>query len=447
MIGEPIDMANQSDRAVKPDYLHGFGNEHESEALPGALPIGRRSPQRPAYGLYAEQLSGTAFTAPRASNLRTWFYRIRPSARRSGLEPVSHASWQTAPLAEIATPPVQLRWSPFPIPEGDADFIDGLTTLAANGNADLQVGIGIHVYRCNRSMGRRYVLNADADMLIVPQQGALRVHTECGVLEGNPGEMVLVPRGIVFRIDLLDEAGRGYVCENYGAAFRLPERGPVGSDGFANQRDFMVPTAAYEDDENDCRLTVKFGGRFSEAEIGYSPLDVVAWWGNYTPYKYDLARFNTIGTISYDHPDPSIYTVLSAPSDTPGVANCDFVIFPPRWLVAEDTFRPPPFHRNVMSEFMGLITGVYDGKPGPGGFEPGGASLHNSMIPHGPDSEAHARATAAELAPRHLDDTLAFMFESRYVIHPTRWALESPQLQGNYQECWSGLEKKFTGEP
>jgi homogentisate 1,2-dioxygenase len=426
-------------------YQTGFGNEHESEALPGALPRGRRSPQRPAYGLYAEQLSGTAFTAPRDANRRSWFYRIRPSATRGDFTPLAHELLISEPAADAPPPAARLRWDPFAIPDAPRDFVDGLVTLGVNGDFRLQLGIGIHLYLANRSMQGRYFFDADGELLIVPQQGRLDVATECGRLSVAPGQVLLVPRGMVFRVDLPDGPSRGYVCENFGHAFRLPERGPVGSDGFANERDFEAPVAAYEDLDGDFELVTKFGGRLHRAAIAHSPLDVVAWWGNHVPYRYDLARYNTMGTLSYDHPDPSIYTVLTAPSDTPGVANADFVIFPPRWLVAEDTFRPPPFHRNVMSEFMGLVRGVYDAKPE--GFLPGGASLHNCMLPHGPAADAHTAASAATLAPQFLGDTLAFMFESRYVIEPTRWALASPMLQTDYADCWRGLDKHFTGEP
>jgi len=423
------------------DYLAGFGNEHQSEALPGALPRGHRSPQRPAYGLYAEQMSGTAFTAPRAANLRSWFYRIRPSVKHGQYKLVPNKLLRSGPVNEVQTPAAQLRWDPFPIPAHAGDFVDGLTTLAANGDLRLAAGIGIHMYLAAQSMTDRFFYDADGDLLIVPQQGRLRVHTECGVLDAAPGEIALIPRGIVFRVVLLDGPSRGYVCENYGQAFRLPERGPVGSDGFANQRDFQAPVAAYEDREGSFELTSKFCGQLFSCRIDHSPLDVVAWWGNYVPYRYDLARFNVIGTISFDHPDPSIYTVLSSPSDTAGVANADFVIFPPRWAVAEDTFRPPPYHRNVMSEFMGLIHGVYESRPE--GFLPGGASLHNCMLPHGPAADVHMQASSAELEPTYLTDTLAFMFESRYVIAPTRFAIEAAELQHDYADCWQDLGKHF----
>ena len=189
-------------------------------------------------------------------------------------------------------------------------------------------------------------------------------------------------------------------------------------------------------------LVAKFSGRLWATRLDHSPLDVVAWHGNYAPYKYDLARFNSINTVSFDHPDPSIFTVLTSASDTPGMANIDVVIFPPRWLVAEHTFRPPYFHRNLMSEFMGLIHGAYDAKAE--GFLPGGASLHNSMSPHGPDAETFGKATSAELAPQRLGDTLAFMFESRYVYQPTPAALDADFRQRDYVDVWAGLRSHFT---
>jgi homogentisate 1,2-dioxygenase len=426
-------------------YQHGFGNEHESEALPGAMPVGQRSPQRPPYGLYAEQLSGTSFTAPRAANQRSWLYRIRPSVRHGAFRLIDDGLIRSGPLDEVATPAAQLRWDPFPIPEDAGDFVDGLVTLAANGNVRMQAGAGIHMYFAKRSMTERFFYDADGELLIVPQLGRLRLHTECGVLDAAPGEIALVPRGMVFRVVLLDGPSRGYVCENYGRTLHLPERGPVGSDGFATERDFMAPVAAFEDREGDFELTTKYCGRLYSATIDHSPLDVVAWWGNYAPYRYDLARFNVMGTVSFDHADPSILTVLTSPSDLPGTANVDFVIFPPRWQVATHTFRPPPYHRNVMSEFMGLIHGVYEAKPD--GFMPGGASLHNCMLPHGPAADVFAAASHAPLAPKFVDNTLAFMFESRYVIQPTRFALEAPQLQKDYADCWRDLSKHFTGKP
>ncbi|HET6907556.1 MAG TPA: homogentisate 1,2-dioxygenase [Rhodanobacteraceae bacterium] len=427
--------------AQRERYLSGFGNEHATEALPGALPVAQNSPQRVAYGLYAEQLSGTAFTAPRHANRRSWLYRIRPAAMHAPFEAFPHPHFHNR-FDEVPTSPNQLRWSPFPLPQRPTDFVDGLYTIAGNGSAATQSGCGLHLYACNRSMQGRFFCDADGELVIVPQQGRLRIASELGVLEIEPQQIALIPRGVRFRVELLDDAARGYVGENFGAPLRLPELGPIGSNCLANARDFEAPVAAYEDVEGEFELIAKFQGHLWRAALDHSPLDVVAWHGNNTPYRYDLRRFNTIGSISYDHPDPSIFTVLTSPSDTPGTANMDFVIFPPRWLVAEHTFRPPWFHRNVMSEFMGLIHGEYDAKAE--GFAPGGASLHNCMSGHGPDAETFAKASASDTSkPQHIVDTMAFMFETRHVIHPTRQALESPQRQRDYQDCWAGLRKHF----
>ncbi len=430
-----------SARLAPAGYQSGFGNEFATEALPGVLPVGRNSPQKVAYGLYAEQLSGTAFTAPRHVNQRSWLYRIRPAAMHQPFKPFEQPRFHNR-FDEVATPPNQLRWSPIPIPETPTDWLAGLVTIAGNGSGAAQIGCALHVYAANRSMDGRFLYDADAELVIVPQQGRLVVATELGVLEVEPQQIAVVPRGIRFRVELPDGAARGYVAENFGAPLRLPELGPLGSNGLANARDFEAPNAAYEDRDDEFELIAKFQGALWIAAIDHSPLDVVGWHGNYAPYRYDLRRFNTIGTISYDHPDPSIFTVLTSPSDTPGTANVDFVIFPPRWLVGEDTFRPPWFHRNIASEFMGLVHGEYDAKAE--GFAPGGASLHNAMCGHGPDAATFEKACASDTSkPQKVGDTMAFMFETRAVIRPTRQALESPQLQRDYQACWQGLKKHF----
>ncbi|MBY6264035.1 homogentisate 1,2-dioxygenase [Azospirillum sp. 412522] len=422
-------------------YRSGFGNEFATEALPGALPVGRNSPQRPPYGLYAEQISGTAFTAPRAHNRRSWLYRIRPAVVHEPFRPLEPGRL-TSRFDEVPAPPTQLRWNPPPMPDAPTDFVAGLVTMGGNGGPQAQTGCGIHLYATNRSMADRFFYDADGELLIVPQQGRLRLFTELGVLEVEPQEIALIPRGIRFRVELPDGAARGYVCENFGAPFRLPDLGPIGSNGLANPRDFLTPDAWYEDVDGDFELVAKFDGALWSARIDHSPLDVVAWHGNHAPCKYDLRRFNTIGSIGFDHPDPSIFLVLQSPSDTPGIDSIDFVIFPPRWLVQEDTFRPPWFHRNVASEFMGLIHGVYDAKQE--GFLPGGASLHNCMSGHGPDAETFAKATAADTTrPQRIADTMAFMFETRAVIRPTRHALETAELQHDYYRCWQGLAKRF----
>jgi homogentisate 1,2-dioxygenase len=425
-------------------YLSGFGNEFATEALPGALPQHRNSPQQVAYGLYAEQLSGTAFTAPRSHNRRSWLYRIRPAAVHGSFMPLDAP--RLVSRFDNAAPPNQLRWSPLPMPTSPTDFIDGWVTMAGNGSAEAMTGCAVHLYAANQSMAGRYFYNADAELLIVPQLGRLRIATELGVLDVEPQEIAVIPRGVRFQVTLPDGEARGYLCENFGALLQLPDMGPIGSNGLANPRDFLTPTAQYEDVEGDFELVTKFGGRLWRAPIGHSPLDVVAWHGNYAPYKYDLRHFNAIGSISYDHPDPSIFLVLQAPSDTPGVDTLDFVIFPPRWLVAEDTFRPPWFHRNVASEFMGLIHGAYDAKAD--GFVPGGSSVHNCMSGHGPDAATFDKASSADTRqPHKVGDTMAFMFETRNVLVPTEQALASPQLQGDYQACWAGITKRFRTTP
>ncbi len=422
-------------------YMSGFANEFATEALPGALPVGRNSPQRAPYGLYAEQISGTAFTAPRAHNRRAWLYRIRPAAMHKPFARMDSPRWLSH-FDEVPPSPNQMRWSPPPMPSVPTDFIDGIVTMAGNGGPEAQTGCGIHLYLANQSMQDRFFYNADGEMLIVPQEGRLLIATEMGRLTVEPQEIVVIPRGVRFRVNLPDGQARGYICENFGALFKLPDLGVIGSNGLANPRDFLTPVASYEDREGKFELVARFQGALWRAEIDHSPLDVVAWHGNYAPYKYDLRHFNTIGSISYDHPDPSIFLVLQSPSDTPGVDTIDFVIFGPRWLAAEDTFRPPWFHRNIASEFMGLIAGEYDAKAE--GFVPGGASLHNCMSGHGPDAETFERASASDTSkPHHITDTMAFMFETPGVIRPTRHAAESALLQHDYYTCWQGLKKHF----
>ncbi len=424
------------------EYQTGFGNGFETEALPGALPVGRNSPQRCAYGLYAEQLSGSPFTAPRASNERSWLYRIRPTVQHLGrFAKADPGLWRTAPCAESEMPIAPLRWDPIAIPSEPLSFVDGVRTVTTAGNAAAQAGMATHIYLATRSMQDEYFYNADGEMLVVPQQGGLRLCTEFGVIDATPGEAVVIPRGVKMRVELRDGPARGYICENYGGTFSLPERGPIGANCLANPRDFMTPVAAYEDVETPSELTVKWGGNLWRAAIGQSPLDVVAWHGNYAPYKYDLRRFSPVGPLLFDHADPSIFTVLTAPSDTPGTANVDFVIFPERWAVAENTFRPPWYHMNIMSEFMGLIHGVYDAKPQ--GFVPGGFSLHNCMLPHGPDAQAFEAASTATLGPVKLAGTLAFMFETRFAQRATAYAAGLAELQHDYADCWSGLVKRF----
>ncbi len=424
-------------------YFSGFGNEFATEAVEGSLPAGRNSPQRAPLGLYAEQLSGTAFTQPRGVNRRSWMYRILPSAKHPAFSRIDNKNLKGTPFDEIEPNPNRLRWDPLPLPKEDTaqDFVDGLFTVGGNGDIKTRAGIAVHLYAANQSMRDRYFVDSDGELLFVPELGAVILHTELGPMLVSPGEIAVVPRGIRFKVELTDGFARGYLCENFGANFTLPERGPIGANGLANERDFLTPHAAFEERNHAVQVVNKFGGNLWAADYDHSPLDVVAWHGNYVPYKYDLANYMVIGTISHDHPDPSIFTVLTSPTDTPGLANCDFVIFPPRWLVGEDTFRPPWFHRNIMSEYMGLITGTYDAKAE--GFVPGGASLHNTYASHGPDADTYARASTAELQPQKLDGTLAFMFESRWTILTTRQAMEASFRQPDYDAVWSGLERNF----
>jgi homogentisate 1,2-dioxygenase len=418
----------------------GFGNHFSTEVVPGALPQGRNSPQRPAFGLYAEQFSGTAFTAPRAENRRSWLYRLRPGAGHPPFTPHMGAPLlKTGPFDPATLSPNRLRWDPLPAPAPGTDFVDGLVTVCGNGDPLAGAGMAALLYAANKDMTDKAFSTADGELLIVPQSGRLALTTEMGAFDLIPGQIAIIPRGLKFRVALPDGVAFGYACENYGAMFRLPELGPLGANGLANTRDFESPIAAFEDHDSLTQIVQKFAGKLWEHTLPHSPFDVIAWHGNLAPVRYDLARFNTIGSISFDHPDPSIFTVLTSPSYAAGTANCDFVIFPPRWMVAEDTFRPPWFHRNIMSEFMGLVQGAYDAKAG--GFVPGGASLHNIMTAHGPDAASHAGATAATLAPQKIDNPMAFMFESRSAFIPTKWAMATPTLQPDYDAAWSNFAK------
>ncbi|HET6940892.1 MAG TPA: homogentisate 1,2-dioxygenase [Sphingomicrobium sp.] len=418
-------------------YMSGFGGHFETEAVEGALPKGRNSPQRPAFGLYAEQLSGSAFTAPRNENRRSWLYRLRPTADHRPFAPYEGAKLFAPGTVKEPLAPNRLRWNPpSDLPEG-CDFVDGMATMLANRDPSDLEGVAVHLYRAQKCMENRVFVDSDGELLIIPQEGAIEVQTELGRIEAGPGDVALVPRGIKFRVKLLDDEARGYVAENHGHPFRLPDLGPIGSNGLANPRDFEVPVASYEDRDEPTEIVQKFLGSLWTTTLDHSPLDVVGWHGNYAPWRYDLNRFNTMGTVSFDHPDPSIFTVVTSPSNVPGRANADFVIFPPRWMVAEDTFRPPWFHRNVMSEAMGLIQGAYDAKAD--GFAPGGLSLHNLMSGHGPDVESWKKASEAELKPAKIDNTLAFMVETCWPYRPTRFALD--RSQPDYDEAWAGFPK------
>ena len=428
-------------------YMPGFGNDFETEALPGALPQGRNSPQKCNYGLYGEQLSGTAFTAPSHQNERTWCYRIRPSVQHTHrFRKITLPYWKSAPCIDPDVISLgQYRWDPVPHSDQSLTWLTGMRSMTTAGDVNTQTGMASHIYLVNTSMVDSYFFSADSELLIVPQEGRLRFCTELGVIDLAPQEVAIIPRGLVYRVELLDGPARGFVCENYGQKFQLPARGPIGANCMANRRDFKTPVAAFEDREVASTVTVKWCGQFHETHIGHSPLDVVAWHGNYCPVKYDLRAYCPVGAVLFDHPDPSIFTVLTAPSGMEGTANIDFVLFRERWGVAENTFRPPWYHKNIMSELMGNIYGIYDAKPK--GFVPGGMSLHNMMLPHGPDKTAFDAASNAVLKPEKLDNTMAFMFETRFPQHLTPFAAHEAPLQDDYLDCWTSLKKKFDGSP
>lgn len=428
-------------------YMSGYGNDFETEALPGALPQGMNSPQKCNYGLYGEQLSGTAFTAPSHQNERTWCYRIRPSVKHTHkFTKIELPNWRSAPNIHSDIVSLgQYRWDALPHSAHALNWLTGMCTMTTAGDVNTQVGMASHIYLVTQSMVDEYFYSADSELLIVPQEGKLRFCTELGVIDIEPQEIAVIPRGLVYRVEVLEGPCRGFVCENYGQKFELPSRGPIGANCMANSRDFKTPVAAFEDRETQSKVTIKWCGQFHETSISQSPLDVVAWHGNYAPCKYDLKTFCPVGAVLFDHPDPSIFTVLTAPSGQSGTANIDFVLFRDRWMVAEDTFRPPWYHKNVMSELMGNIHGVYDAKPK--GFAPGGMSLHNMMLPHGPDKNAFEGASNADLVPEKLGNTMSFMFETRFPQHLTEFAAEEAPLQDDYIDCWVDIEKKFDGTP
>mmetsp|Transcript_17303 Transcript_17303/g.18044 ORF Transcript_17303/g.18044 Transcript_17303/m.18044 type:complete len:436 (+) Transcript_17303:145-1452(+) len=423
-------------------YLSGFGNEFASESLPNSLPFGQNSPQKCAYGLYAEQLSGTAFTAPRFKNQRTWLYKIHPSVKHGHYSPLSHPAFDNT---ELILDPNQHRWLANDLPEAQVDFIEGIEVMCASGEPLGKSGLSIYVYAANKSMNNRVFHNSDGDFLIVPQLGTLKIKTEMGHIHIEPTEIAVIQRGIKFSVDV-DGPVRGYILEVFSGHFVIPDLGPIGANGLANPRDFLTPVAAYEDLDTEHILINKFGGKLFQSTLNHSPFDVVAWHGNYAPYKYDLKLFCCMNSVTYDHPDPSIYTVLTCQSYEAGTAVADFVIFPNRWMVMQHSFRPPYFHRNTMSEYMGLINGVYDNKAK--GFLPGGSSLHLTMTPHGPDTPTFEKASNegdenGVQQPVYFSGGLAFMFETCFILKVASNALNSPKKDLEYLDCWQDLPKLF----
>ncbi|EDW76012.1 uncharacterized protein Dwil_GK14896 [Drosophila willistoni] len=430
-------------------YLSGFGSHFssEDERCPNSLPIGQNSPQICPYKLYAEQLSGSAFTAPRTENQRTWLYRRLPSAVHQPFKPFVGAKYFTQNWNEQPPNPNQLRWKPFDLPterKKPVDFVQGLHTVCGAGDPRVRHGLAIHVYLCNVSMENSAFYNSDGDFLIVPQQGVLDITTELGKMTVAPNEICVIPQGIRFAVGV-DSVSRGYILEVYDGHFCLPDLGPIGANGLANPRDFQTPVAWFNDKQvEDFNVISKYQGGLFVAKQNHTVFDVVAWHGNYVPFKYDLNKFMVINSVSFDHCDPSIFTVLTCPSLRPGTAIADFVIFPPRWSVQEHTFRPPYYHRNCMSEFMGLILGRYEAKED--GFAAGGATLHSMMTPHGPDVKCFDGASKAKLVPERIaEGTQAFMFETSLSLAVTKWGEETCQkLDAEYYECWQSLKDNFT---
>jgi len=428
------------------EYQSGFGNTFQTEALKDALPQDQNNPQKCNFGLFAEQLSGTAFTVPRHSNQRTWIYRIEPSAKHDpfelapNLNPLLHNNFK-----QLVPNPNQLKWKPFDKPKESEsiDFVQGLRTICGAGDPTTRHGLAIYIYACNKSMVDTAFQSSDGSFLIVPQEGKLDITTELGKLSVEPNEICVIPMGLRFKVDVGGSC-RGYICEVFDGHFQLPNLGPIGANGLASARDFLYPVAAYED-RNDIKFRIvnKYQGHLFVAQQDHSCFDVVAWWGNYAPFKYALKNFCVINSVSFDHLDPSIFTVLTCPSAKEGVAILDFVIFPPRWSVQEKTFRPPYYHRNCMSEFMGLIFGTYEAKEG--ALAPGGATLHSMMTPHGPDKDCFDKASNAELRPQRIaEGTQAFMFESSLSLALTKWSQDdSKKLDPDYSKGWKGIERRF----
>lgn len=419
------------------NYTSGIGNIHASEAIAGALPLTQNSPQNVKLDLFAEQITGSAFTAPRHLNLKSWVYRTAPSVVHDEFVKLDSYPITKDAFIEIDYPPTQLRWMPLDNIKPKTDFIKGLIPWCYNGSPKTHNGAQIYLYALNTSMEEEYFYSSDGEFLIVPQSGELHFATEFGDITVEPSEIIVIPRGIKFAVSISSKEAKGYAIENFGANFILPELGPIGANGLANPAHFLYPTAKFVKKSGNFKVVNKYHNNLWAANTKINPLNVVAWRGNYAPYKYDLKLFNTINTVSYDHPDPSIFTVLTSQTTRPGVANIDFVIFPPRWIVAENTFRPPYFHRNIMSEFMGLIYGEYDAKSKD--FAPGGCSLHNTMTAHGPDAQSYQNALNIELVPERYVGTLAFMFESNLSWNVTKFALEAKNRDKNYLNAWKGL--------
>ncbi|KAH7114315.1 homogentisate 1,2-dioxygenase-like protein [Dendryphion nanum] len=430
------------------EYQSGFGNSFESEAVPGTIPKGQNSPRCVRFGLYAEQMTATAFVAPRHLNKKAWLYRARPAVAHQGFtdlpdNPDTESNF--LPInPRVHLSPTQLAWLPFDIPtDGEIDFVSGLKTIAGSGDPTLREGLSISTFLANASMNKRAAVNSDGDMLIVPQQGALDIQTEFGMLFVQPGEIAVIQRGQRYKVNLPDGPTRGYILEIWGSNFQLPELGPLGANGLANSRDFLHPVAKYEIEVAPWEIIYQLGGKFFKSKQNHSPFDVVAWHGNYVPYKYDLTKFVNVGSISVDHIDPSIFCVLTAPSRDPSAPLADFLIFSPRWDVASHTYRPPYYHRNAASELMGLIYGEYAGRSDE--FQPGGVSFECGFVPHGVAYEEFKAASAAPPPEMQISKgAVAFMMESSRPFTITDWAWNSEKKHEHEPKMWDDLVDNFS---
>ncbi|GLI78307.1 hypothetical protein PoHVEF18_006618 [Penicillium ochrochloron] len=396
-------------------YLNGFNGYHQSEAAEGVIPLVINIPQKSKYGLHTERISGSSFTAPRKDSKQTWLYRLLPSTCHEDFSLLENHPFNLKNVlnSKYQYSPNRSTWAPAQIAK-EADFLTGLQLIGGAGNPTMKEGLAYYAFTAGKSMpSNQAFYSADGDFLLAPQKGTLDIRTEMGYLRVRSNEICVVPRGIRFHVSLPAGPVRGFALELFEGHFELPELGPIGSTGLANIRDFEIPTASFDNSNVDTEIIAKFAGQVHRTVHRGSIFNVAGWSGTYYPFKYDLGKFNTIGSVSYDHTDPSIFTVLTAPSSVPGEAVVDVAVFGPRWLVMEKSYRPPYFHRNTMSEFAFVIKGGFDVTPLPPQLE-GLFLLSNTMCAHGADPESWKQATEKELVPEKIPPgNLGMMFESK----------------------------------
>ncbi|KAH9874017.1 hypothetical protein IAQ61_004645 [Plenodomus lingam] len=438
------------------NYQAGWGNRHQSEVIPGTLPVAQNNPQEVRFGLYTEGITYSAFAAPRAHNYSTYMYRCRPAAAHNGYVPFeSKSNIQNCFLSlnpKVATLPEQAEWRPFPLPkeEEKIDFANGLHTLAGSGDPNIREGLALYVYMINSSMERRAFCNADGDFLICAQLGTLDIVTEMGKIFLQPGEICVIQRGIRFCMNLAPDTkvARGYITEVWGSMWELPDLGPLGGHGLANPRDFLYPVAAIDDNLHvDWQIVNKINGELVAIQQDHSPFDLVAWHGNVVPYKYDLTKFSSQNSTSIDHTDPSIFTVLTAKSRDPLTPLADFLWFGPRWDVATNTFRLPYFHRNSASEFLACLYGQGLGRSDD--FQPGGGSFEGGHTPHGGFHEGyqHGMRIHESQPEKILTEQLTIMIESSRLFLWTEWARKGCGVideHGTNYKVWEALPDRFS---